>query len=42
MEDLLAKLAAATNPVGQERVEDELLDLFLEHEAKSAGKAAPT
>jgi molecular chaperone DnaK len=41
MEDLLAKLAAATNPSDQEHLEDDLLDLFLEHEAKSAGKEDP-
>jgi Molecular chaperone len=41
MEDLLAKLAATTNPGDQEHVEDDLLDLFLEHEAKSAGKTTP-
>ena len=41
MEDLLAKLAAATNPNDQEHLEDDLLDLFLEHEAKSAGKETP-
>ena len=37
--DLLAKLEAAADPKDQERVEDELLDLFLEHDAKSAGDA---
>ncbi len=41
MEDLLAKLSAATNPSDQERAEDALLDLFLDHEAKSAGKTTP-
>jgi molecular chaperone DnaK len=38
MEDLLSKLAAATTPGDQEPIEDALLDLFLEHEAKSADK----
>ncbi|HEY5282140.1 MAG TPA: Hsp70 family protein [Polyangia bacterium] len=41
MEDLLAKLSAATNPGDQENAEDALLDLFLDHEAKSAGKTTP-
>jgi molecular chaperone DnaK len=41
MEDLLAKLSAATNPGDQEDAEDALLDLFLDHEAKSAGKTTP-
>jgi molecular chaperone DnaK len=41
MEDLLAKLSAATNPSDQERVEDALLDLFLDHEAKSADRTPP-
>jgi molecular chaperone DnaK len=38
MEALLSKLAAATTPGDQEPLEDALLDLFLEHEAKSADK----
>ena len=39
VEDLLAKLEAAADPKDQEQVEDELLDLFLEDDAKSAGDA---
>jgi molecular chaperone DnaK len=40
MEGLLAKLAAA-KPDDQERIEDELLDLFLEHEAKTDSSDSP-
>jgi molecular chaperone DnaK len=40
MEDLLAKLAAAT-PENRERIEDALLDLFLECEARASDKPAP-
>jgi molecular chaperone DnaK len=41
LEDLLTKLAAATNPSDQEQAEDALLDLFLDHEAKSADNPTP-
>ena len=41
MEDLLTKLEAATTPGDRERIEDELLDLFLEHEARFAEKPSP-
>ena len=41
MEELLSKLAAATNPSAQEQAEDVLLDLFLDHEAQSADKTTP-
>jgi molecular chaperone DnaK len=40
MEALLAKLAVAT-PENLERIEDELLDLFLEHETQAADKPTP-
>jgi len=41
LQGLLAKLEAATDAKVREGVEDELLDLFLEHDAKAAGDDPP-